>query len=172
MPVLPYRLQSLHYNNVAVLMSWLLFAYSAGIFFCTFPVAFFFHRYPYRRGPLVIATLVMEASFVLFMLAPPYWAMVISRFIQGGCSCVIWTGKSTLLLVSLTRSWLCSHLREYQPSQSRYPSRIRLFWTVYRSHYRAANRWSSVQAPRVAFAIHLHDHYQWWGHARAVDCPG
>jgi MFS family permease len=84
------------YTNVAALMSWLLFAYSAGIFISTFPVAFFFHRYPWRRGPLVIAVLVMEGSFLLFMFAKPYWAMVLSRVIQGACSCVVWTGEWNL----------------------------------------------------------------------------
>lgn len=88
---MPYHLLELGYTNVAALTSWLLFAYSAGIFLGTFPVAFFFHRYPYRRGPLVGAVLLLELSFLLFMFAEPYWCMVVSRFIQGVTSCVVWT---------------------------------------------------------------------------------
>lgn len=90
-PVIPYHLQDLGHKNVSALTSWLLFAYSAGIFISTFPVAYFFHRYPIRRLPLVIAVLIMEASFVLFMVAKPYWTMVVSRVLQGACSAVVWT---------------------------------------------------------------------------------
>ncbi|WVQ79320.1 hypothetical protein IAT38_001417 [Cryptococcus sp. DSM 104549] len=90
-PVLPYRLQSLGYNNVSALTAWLLFAYSLGIFIFTFPVAYFFHKYPYRRNPLIIAVLVLEGALVLFMLARPYWAMLVSRFLQGAASTVVWS---------------------------------------------------------------------------------
>ncbi|KAL1406570.1 hypothetical protein Q8F55_008276 [Vanrija albida] len=90
-PVIPYHLQDLGHENVSALTSWLLFAYSAGIFISTFPVAYFFHRYPVRRMPLVVAVLIMEGSFVLFMVAKPYWCMVLSRVIQGACSAVVWT---------------------------------------------------------------------------------
>lgn len=87
-------------------MSWLLFAYSAGVFIATFPVAFFFHRYPWRRGPLVVAVIVMELSFVLFMCANPYWSMVLSRVIQGACSCVVWTVGFALLCENIEPSRL------------------------------------------------------------------
>lgn len=93
-PVLPYRLEDLGYDNIASLTSWLLFAYSAGIFVGTFPTAWFFHRYPVRRGPLVAAVLIMIGSCILFMLPNNYTAMVISRVIQGLSSCIVWTGKS------------------------------------------------------------------------------
>lgn len=94
MPILPYRLEALGYDNIAALTSWLLFAYSAGIFVGTFPTAWFFHRYPLRRGPLVAAVLIMIGSCILFMLPNNYTAMVISRVIQGLSSCIVWTGES------------------------------------------------------------------------------
>ncbi|OXG80543.1 hypothetical protein C348_03667 [Cryptococcus neoformans Gb118] len=90
-PVLPYRLQAMGYSNVSALTSWLLFAYSIGIFLCTLPVAYFFHKYPFRRIPLIVAVIVLELSLILFMLATPYWAMVISRFLQGASSTVVWS---------------------------------------------------------------------------------
>ncbi|ODO12109.1 hypothetical protein I350_00895 [Cryptococcus amylolentus CBS 6273] len=89
-PVLPYRLQSLNYSNISSLTSWLLFAYSAGIFTCTLPVSYFFHRYPYRRAPLIGAVFTMMLALLLFMLAEPYWCMVLSRFVQGAASTVVW----------------------------------------------------------------------------------
>ncbi|WWD20223.1 hypothetical protein CI109_104699 [Kwoniella shandongensis] len=90
-PVLPYRLQAMNYTNISSLTSWLLFAYSAGILVCTLPVAWFFHKYPYRRNPLVGAILVLQGSLVLFMLAKPYWVMVVSRFLQGAASTIVWS---------------------------------------------------------------------------------
>ncbi|KAK8849598.1 hypothetical protein IAR55_004933 [Kwoniella newhampshirensis] len=90
-PVLPYRLQALNYTNVSALTSWLLFAYSCGILFCTLPVAWFFHKYPYRRDPLIAAILVLEGALVLFMLAKPYWVMVLARFLQGAASTIVWS---------------------------------------------------------------------------------
>nr|XP_018260404.1 uncharacterized protein I303_07322 [Kwoniella dejecticola CBS 10117]OBR82562.1 hypothetical protein I303_07322 [Kwoniella dejecticola CBS 10117] len=92
-PVLPYRLQALNYSNISALTSWLLFAYSIGIFLCTLPVAYFFHKYPYRRSPLIVAVLVLEVAVVLFMTINAYWVMVLSRFIQGASSTVVWSGK-------------------------------------------------------------------------------
>jgi MFS family permease len=153
-PVLPYRLQALNYTNISALTSYLLLAYSAGIFVCAcgvspskhalmcsvpstlahsarsaqfarsarfarsprsarlpntcasypltptpslaiFPVAYFFHRYPYRRGPMIAAVLALELGLILFMLIQPYPVMVISRFIQGAASAVVWSGKQT-----------------------------------------------------------------------------
>ncbi|KGB77925.2 hypothetical protein CNBG_4012 [Cryptococcus deuterogattii R265] len=90
-PVLPYRLQAMGYSNVSALTSWLLFAYSIGIFLCTLPVAYFFHKHPFRRIPLVVAVIILELSLILFMLATPFWAMVISRFLQGASSTVVWS---------------------------------------------------------------------------------
>ena len=72
-------------------MAWLLFAYSMGIFLFTFPIAYFFHRHPYRRLPLIVAVLVLQLALVLFMVASPYWVLVISRFLQGAASTAIWT---------------------------------------------------------------------------------
>ncbi|EKD00126.1 hypothetical protein A1Q2_05562 [Trichosporon asahii var. asahii CBS 8904] len=109
-PVLPYRLQALGHTGIAGKMTWLLFAYSAGIFICTFPVAFFFHRYPFRRGPLIVAVLVMEGSFVMFMLANPYWCMIVSRFLQGACSCVVWSVGLALICENIPEADMGKHL--------------------------------------------------------------
>ncbi|WVR08154.1 hypothetical protein IAU60_005200 [Kwoniella sp. DSM 27419] len=90
-PVLPYRLQELGYTNVSGLVSWLLFAYAIGIGIFILPVGFIFHRYPYRRGPMVIAVLALMVAIILFMTINAYWVMVLSRFLQGAISTVIWT---------------------------------------------------------------------------------
>ncbi|RXK41833.1 hypothetical protein M231_00832 [Tremella mesenterica] len=102
-PIVPYRLQELHYNNVSTLTSWLLFAYSFGIFFASLPVAYFFHIYPYRRIPLIVAVLVLEGSFVLFILVKPFWVMVISRFLQGVSSAVVWLVGLSLIIENVPK---------------------------------------------------------------------
>jgi len=71
----------------------MLCGFSGGAFVAAFPVAYFFHKYPYRLGPLVISTLFMELSFVLFMLVDNYGCMVFARVIQGVCSTTVWTGE-------------------------------------------------------------------------------
>ncbi|WVQ77402.1 hypothetical protein IAR50_007087 [Cryptococcus sp. DSM 104548] len=96
-PVLPYRLEELGYSDVSTLTSWLLLAFSAGMLVCTFPVAYLFHKYPYRRWPLVVAVIGMILSTVLFMLGRPYWTMVLSRTFVGVSSAVIWTVGFALL---------------------------------------------------------------------------
>ncbi|WVQ82530.1 hypothetical protein IAT38_004659 [Cryptococcus sp. DSM 104549] len=90
-PVLPYRLQAMGYGNVSGLTSWLLFSYSMGILVFTFPAAYIFHKYPYRRSPLILAILVLQGSLILFMLATPYWAMILSRVMQGASNAVVWS---------------------------------------------------------------------------------
>ncbi|CAD6570457.1 MAG: hypothetical protein TREMPRED_005852 [Tremellales sp. Tagirdzhanova-0007] len=90
-PVLPYRLEQLKYTNISALTSWLLFAYSIGIFLFSFPIAYFFDRYPWRREPLVVAIIVLEGALILFMLVTPFWLMVVSRFLMGAASTVVWS---------------------------------------------------------------------------------
>jgi len=63
----------------------------------TFPVAYFFDKYPWRREPLVVAVLVLEGALVLFMLATPFWVMVIARFLMGAASKVVWSGEFSLI---------------------------------------------------------------------------
>ena len=41
-------------------------------------------------APLVIGVVGLELALVLFMVAQPFWVMVVSRFLQGACSTVIW----------------------------------------------------------------------------------
>lgn len=90
-PVLPYRLQSLGYTGVSALTSWLFVSYSVGIFILSFPIAWYFSRNTARRLPLVVAVLFLLASTLVLMLVNPYPAMVVSRFVQGSASTVVWT---------------------------------------------------------------------------------
>jgi hypothetical protein len=92
-----------------------MFAYSCGIITCKsrptfldyiiyvngtdadpkgiFPVAFFFHRNPWRREPMLAAVIVLQLALVLFMQVELFTAMVVARFLQGGASSVVFSGK-------------------------------------------------------------------------------
>jgi predicted MFS family arabinose efflux permease len=41
-----------------------------------------------------VAVLVLEVGLVLFMLFTPFWVMVLSRFLMGAASTVVWSGES------------------------------------------------------------------------------
>ncbi|WVQ72794.1 hypothetical protein IAR50_002354 [Cryptococcus sp. DSM 104548] len=90
-PILPYRLQDLGYHNIASGTGQLLFARSAGTVTFTLPVAYFFHKYPFRRLPLELSVLVMISANVLFMLSTQFWSMILARYISGVASSVTLT---------------------------------------------------------------------------------
>lgn len=96
-PVLPYRLQSLGYDNVANLTSYLLIGYSGGLTVATPFVSFIFHRYPYRRAPLLCGLVALQLSLVLFMLAQPFWCAVVARVLQGISSAIVWSVGMALI---------------------------------------------------------------------------
>lgn len=66
-----------------------------------FPVAFFFHRNPWRREPMLAAVIVLQLALVLFMQVEVFTAMVVARFLQGGASSVVFSGEpSWYILIS------------------------------------------------------------------------
>ncbi len=68
------------------------------------------HRYPYRRAPLLGGTLLLQLCLVWFMLARPFWCLVVSRFLQGVASSIVWVVALAMLNenVSEKRAGLCS----------------------------------------------------------------
>lgn len=114
-PILPFRLRDLGYTDISQHVSWLLFAYSCGIITCQytttftlqhdaeyhadsrpaviFPVAFIFHRYPWRREPMLAAVVMLILALFLFMKVEVFAAMVVARFMQGAASSVVFSGE-------------------------------------------------------------------------------
>lgn len=90
-PVIPFQLQKLGYDNVSSRVGWLLFAYSGGIVFFTPFIAAYSERYQSRKWPLVFGLLALAGSQVLFMEAPAYWVMCLARVLQGLCTAVVFT---------------------------------------------------------------------------------
>ncbi|KAL1405730.1 hypothetical protein Q8F55_007400 [Vanrija albida] len=109
-PVIPFHLEKLGYDNLSSRTGYLLFAYSGGILIATFPVAYFFHKYRWRRGPLIVAVFVMEASFIMFMLGNHYVAMIMGRILQGACSAVVWTVGLALITENIDEKNIGKHI--------------------------------------------------------------
>ncbi|KAI0072812.1 MFS general substrate transporter [Panus rudis PR-1116 ss-1] len=83
-PVMPFQLESLHYDNVSSLVGWLLFAFTA-----TPPIAALSEHYSARYWPLLSGQIFLIGSQIMMMEAPSYWLMVIARIIQGISSTII-----------------------------------------------------------------------------------
>ena len=115
-PVIPFRLEALGYNDASARTGWLLFAYSGGLAVSTPPIAcvpvtfsplqtdmttcphsWFSERYNARRIPLLLGLFTLIGAQVLFMLAPFYWLMALARIIQGVSSTFVWTVGLALL---------------------------------------------------------------------------
>ncbi|KAF5337175.1 hypothetical protein D9611_003430 [Ephemerocybe angulata] len=96
-PVIPFQLEHLGYENVSALTGWLLFAYSGGLLLSTFPIAALSERYNARRWPLIIGFVVLIGSQFMFMEAPNYAVMCVARVIQGIGSSIVWVIGLALL---------------------------------------------------------------------------
>ncbi|WVQ96081.1 hypothetical protein IAU59_003182 [Kwoniella sp. CBS 9459] len=96
-PVIPFRLEDLGYNNISSRASWFLFAFCTSMAFFTFPIAYFLHRRPWRKGPLLGACIVMQTALFMLMFVKVYAVMVLARALQGLSCTVIWSVGFALL---------------------------------------------------------------------------
>jgi hypothetical protein len=133
-PIMPFRLQQLGYTSPPEIVrrsSWLFLAYSFGILLgewtvrrfpvdpsssrcplisltiiVSVPFGYIFAAHHWRRGPLVLANLIVIAALLGGMLVKSYIFFLLTRFVMGAASTVIWTGKSDLTSYHL----LCSSI--------------------------------------------------------------
>ncbi|KZS93243.1 MFS general substrate transporter [Sistotremastrum niveocremeum HHB9708] len=96
-PVIPFRLESLGYDQVSARTGWLLFAFSAGLALSTPPIAYISERFNSRRGSMIGGVIFLIVSQVIFMEAPLYWVMCLARVLQGVSSTMIWSVGLALL---------------------------------------------------------------------------
>lgn len=96
-PVIPFRLESLGFSHPSSFTGYLLLAYAAGLVISTPPITWLSEHFHSRRTLLLIGLLSFVGAQVLFMLAPIYGALVVSRVIQGISSTIVWTVGSALL---------------------------------------------------------------------------
>ncbi|KAG7100054.1 hypothetical protein E1B28_001839 [Marasmius oreades] len=103
-PVIPFRLEKLGYDNVSSRAGWLLFSYSVGLVLATIPTAMISERYNARQRPLVFGILLLIVAIIMLMEAPVYWLMVIARFLQGLASTLVWVPGLALLCDTVTEN--------------------------------------------------------------------
>ncbi|WVF68540.1 hypothetical protein IAT40_003308 [Kwoniella sp. CBS 6097] len=100
-PVIPFRLEDLGYDNISSRASWCLFAFCTSMALMrrkvTFPIAYFLHRRPWRKVPLLVACCVMQTALFLLMFVQNYAVMVVARALQGLSCTVIWSVGFALL---------------------------------------------------------------------------
>ncbi|KAL0580124.1 hypothetical protein V5O48_001900 [Marasmius crinis-equi] len=96
-PVMPFHLEEMGYDNVSSLTGYLLFAYSGGLVITTFPVAMLSERYNARQAPLVLGIILLVGSVIMLMEAPVFWLMIIARILQGVGSTFVWVVGLALL---------------------------------------------------------------------------
>ncbi|KZW02154.1 MFS general substrate transporter [Exidia glandulosa HHB12029] len=96
-PVVPFRLQQLGYDEVSSKTGWLLFSFRLA----TPPVSYLSERYHARRWPLILGLVALIASQALFMEATKLWMMILARALQGISSTVVWVVALALLCDSV-----------------------------------------------------------------------
>ncbi|KAF9260826.1 MFS general substrate transporter [Marasmius fiardii PR-910] len=94
-PVIPFRLEQLGYDNVSSRVGWLLFSFTRLL--ATLPIATISERHDARKWPLVLGIFLLIGAIIMLMEAPVYWLMVIARFLQGVASTLVWVPGLALL---------------------------------------------------------------------------
>ena len=90
-PVVPYRLREMGYEDVASRTGWLIAAYAAGLVLSSGPVGIMGEIWPNRKTPLLAGLGLMAAGVALFAFGQSYETMVIARVLQGISGTVVWT---------------------------------------------------------------------------------
>ncbi|KAF9511162.1 hypothetical protein BS47DRAFT_1319170 [Hydnum rufescens UP504] len=97
-PVIPFRLNTLGYKHVASKTSLLLFTYSLGLVLSIPPIVWLSEHFGGSRKSIILyGQAFLAGSQVLFMFAPNYGVMILSRILQGISGSVIWTLGLALL---------------------------------------------------------------------------
>ncbi|GAA6020653.1 hypothetical protein JCM10207_007811 [Rhodosporidiobolus poonsookiae] len=90
-PVIPFRLEQLGYEDVGGLTGWLVAAYAGGLIVSSPPAAWIGARFKNRQIPLTLGLLFMAGAIVMMMLANSFALMCVARILQGFSGTVLWT---------------------------------------------------------------------------------
>ncbi|GAA5829780.1 hypothetical protein JCM11251_007876 [Rhodosporidiobolus azoricus] len=90
-PVIPFRLAELGYDDIGGKTGWLVAAYAGGLIVSSPPAAWIGAKWKNRQIPLTIGLLFMAGAIILFMETSSFTAMVIARIMQGFSGTVLWT---------------------------------------------------------------------------------
>ncbi|KAH7099584.1 MFS general substrate transporter [Auriculariales sp. MPI-PUGE-AT-0066] len=82
-PIAPFQLERLGYEDASTKTGYLLFAYSASKIVSTVPISWLSERYGSRKWPLHIGLIALIGTQILFMESKKFWMMLIARAFQG-----------------------------------------------------------------------------------------
>ncbi|KAI5475475.1 MFS multidrug transporter [Pseudohyphozyma bogoriensis] len=100
-PVVPFRLAALGYDEIGSKTGWLVTAYAAGLIVSSPPIAWLGAKFRSRRTPLILGILFMMGGIILFMETASFAAMVVSRILQGISGTALWTLGLSLIVDSV-----------------------------------------------------------------------
>lgn len=105
-PIMPFKLHQMGFENVSGRVGWLLFAFSAGVVLSTVPFASSSERFKNRQIPLIFSLVTLVLAQLLLMLAERYWVMCVARFLQGVSSSGVFTIGLSLICDSTPEKYI------------------------------------------------------------------
>ncbi|GAA5856359.1 hypothetical protein JCM9279_005738 [Rhodotorula babjevae] len=109
-PVVPFRLQALGYDDIGGKTGWLVAAYAAGLIVSSPVAGWIGAKYKNRQIPLTLGLLFMAGAVILFMESESFALMVVARVLQGFSGTVLWTIGLALVTDSVPEERLGSVL--------------------------------------------------------------
>jgi len=89
-PVVPFRLAELGYDNVSALTGWLVAAYAGGLLVSSPVIGWIAEKIERRREFLVASLIFLAGAIVMFMLAKVFWLLLLARILQGFGGTALW----------------------------------------------------------------------------------
>ncbi|KPV72222.1 uncharacterized protein RHOBADRAFT_3987, partial [Rhodotorula graminis WP1] len=109
-PVVPFRLEALGYDDIGGKTGWLVAAYAAGLIVSSPVAGWVGAKYKNRQVPLTLGLLFMAGAVILFMESKSFALMVVARILQGFSGTVLWTIGLALVTDSVPEERLGSVL--------------------------------------------------------------
>ncbi|GAA5906007.1 hypothetical protein JCM8208_006316 [Rhodotorula glutinis] len=100
-PVVPFRLEALGYDDIGGKTGWLVAAYAAGLIVSSPVAGWIGAKYKNRQVPLTLGLLFMAGAVIMFMESESFALMVVARILQGFSGTVLWTIGLALLVDSV-----------------------------------------------------------------------
>ncbi|GAA5827163.1 hypothetical protein JCM3770_000341 [Rhodotorula araucariae] len=100
-PVVPFRLEALGYDNIGGKTGWLVAAYAGGLIVSSPFAAWIGAAYKNRQIPLTLSLLFMAGAVILFMEAHSFPLMLVARILQGFSGTFLWTIGLALVVDSV-----------------------------------------------------------------------
>ncbi|BGP39370.1 hypothetical protein JCM10449v2_003308 [Rhodotorula kratochvilovae] len=100
-PVVPFRLEALGYDDIGGKTGWLVAAYAGGLIVSSPVAAWIGAAYKNRQLPLTLSLLFMAGAVVMFMESRTFELMLVARILQGFSGTFLWTIGLALVVDSV-----------------------------------------------------------------------